>query len=113
LLLQLFAGKKIFEIKPAKQTTTMPKVFCFIAIFILVFNVEVYCNNPPEDSTLKKSTTHRKVNSLSLKQSIVRIAREEFEWWRSDTTLRETDDDAIRKLKQYWLSVGKQPEAPN
>jgi hypothetical protein len=88
----------------------MPKAFCFIGIFILLFNVEAYCNNPPEDSTLKKLTTHKKAKSLSLKQAIVKTVCEEFDWWRSDTTFRESDDGAIRKLKQYWLSVGRQPK---
>ena len=50
---------------------------------------------------------------ILLKRSIVRTAFNEYEIWRADSITRENDQLGVRKVKQYWLSVGKQMQEKN
>jgi hypothetical protein len=86
----------------------MLKTFCLSTFAILLSCIKAYCYFLPDDSTGKKIFIVKPVKRISLKQSIVKTACEEFAWWRSDTTLRESDEKAVARLKQYWLSVGRQ-----
>jgi hypothetical protein len=75
----------------------------------LLFSIDGYSNDLPEDSVGKNPFKKSKsAKIVLLKQSIVNTALDEFEWWRSGTTLRESDEKAVQKVKQYWLSVGRQ-----
>jgi hypothetical protein len=78
----------------------MFKTFCLSIFAIFIFCIEGYSNDLPEDSTGKNEFKTTKTSKIILlKQSIVKTALNEFEWWRSATTLRESDDAAIKKLK--------------
>jgi hypothetical protein len=90
----------------------MLKPFCLLTFAILQFCIKGYSHYLPEDSIGKKTFNPNKpAKIVLLKQSIVKTALDEFNWWRSVTTLRENDEEAIRRLKQYWLSVGRQTKA--
>jgi len=86
----------------------MLKTFCLTVFASLLFLSEGYCYYLPDDSTVKKIGIVNPFKRISLKQSIVKTACDEFAWWRSDTTLRESDEKAVARLRQYWLSVGRQ-----
>ena len=82
-----------------QKLAAMRKSFCLLGFFILLLHVEGYSNNPLEDSTRKKPTT-KKIKTTSLKQSIVSTAVDESVWWRRGSTLRETDEEVLQRLKR-------------
>ena len=87
----------------------MLKTFCLLICLAILFKGRSNTHALFRDSTAKEELKSNKALKIILfKQSIVRTALNEFEAWRTDSTLRENEDDAVRKVKQYWLSVGKQ-----
>lgn len=86
----------------------MQKINCLLFLLIL-FIIKGYAHDMFSDSIGRdelKSPRPSKI--ILLKRSIVRTAFNEYEIWRADSITREDDPQGVRKVKQYWLSVGKQ-----
>lgn len=91
----------------------MRKTFCLLSFSILIV-IMGYSRNLFGDSTGKDEIRGTGLSKIILlKQSIVRTAINEYQLWRTDSILRESDAPGVRKLKQYWRSVGKQMEESN
>jgi len=85
----------------------MQKTSCLIFLLLLSY-LQTLSREAFNDSTGKDELKNFHSAKITLlKQSIVRTAISEFDQWRKDSSIREDNDFGVRKVKQYWRSVGK------
>jgi hypothetical protein len=86
----------------------MKRISCILILTFLFLTPQSFGSPAGSDSSGKDEIIVR--GKASRKQSIVYRAIEEYQRWRKDSVLRETDSAAITTLKQYWRFTGLAPK---